>query len=157
VIYSHATKWEMCLATAAAIIKLDPARCDARIHRSFALHELKRTQEVFDQLLTFAERFPKVWLLGHLSEANAGVCLCCVCGRQSPIMKRSEMTPSPATDFSSRVAFGVAHEVQRDVPRERGFLGRGSCARKDSPAPSFAQRLVCFGCRAVGTCWLASG
>ena len=45
-----------------------------------------------------------------------------------PIMKRSEMTPSPPLIISSGVASGVAWGVQRDVPGERRFLGRGSCA-----------------------------
>jgi len=58
-----------------------------------------------------------------------------------PIMERSEMTPKPLPAagrppliFSIGGASGVALGVQRDVPDERGFLGRGSGARQDSPA-----------------------
>lgn len=64
-IYAHAQKWEACVDIAGAIIKLDPNRPDAWIHRSFALHELKRTQEAFDHLLPVADRFPKVWTIPY--------------------------------------------------------------------------------------------
>jgi tetratricopeptide (TPR) repeat protein len=50
---------------AGAIIKLDPDRPDAWIHRSFALHELHRSQEAFDQLLPAARKFPKVWTIPY--------------------------------------------------------------------------------------------
>ena len=43
-IYAKETKWDACVDIAGAIIKLAPNRPDAWIHRSFALHELKRTQ-----------------------------------------------------------------------------------------------------------------
>jgi tetratricopeptide (TPR) repeat protein len=64
-IYSHAKKWDMCLDIAEAIIKLDPDRPDAWLHRAFALHGLKRTQEALDQLLPVADRFPKVWTIPY--------------------------------------------------------------------------------------------
>jgi predicted Zn-dependent protease len=64
-IYAHAKKWDACADIAAAIITLDPDRPDAWIHRSFALHELKRTQEAFDQLLPVADRFPKLWTIPY--------------------------------------------------------------------------------------------
>lgn len=64
------------LRIAAAIIKLAPGRSDAWIHRSFALHELKRTQEAFDQLLPAAKKFRKVWTIPY----NLA-CYCCQLGR----------------------------------------------------------------------------
>lgn len=64
-IYAHAKKWEACVEIADAIIKLDPNRPESWVHRSFALHELKRTQEAFDQLLPVADRFPKVWTVPY--------------------------------------------------------------------------------------------
>ena len=64
-IYANAKKWEACVDIADAIIKLAPDRAEAWIHRSFALHELKRTQEAFDQLLPVADRFPKVWTVPY--------------------------------------------------------------------------------------------
>jgi len=53
-----------------------------------------------------------------------------------PVMKRSEMMypQTPPLIFSRCRASGVALGVPRDVPVERGFLGRGSGARQDSPA-----------------------
>ena len=64
-IYTHAKKWEACLDIAQAIIKLAPKRLDGWIHRSFALYELKRTQEAFDQLLPAAEKFRGVWTVAY--------------------------------------------------------------------------------------------
>src|SRR5262245_50851821 len=64
-IYAHAKKWDVCVQIADAIIKLAPDRQEARINRSFALHELKRTQAAFDQLLPMAEKFPKVWTIPY--------------------------------------------------------------------------------------------
>ena len=64
-IYSRAKKWEACADIAGAIIKLDPKRADAWIHRSFALHELKRTQEAYDQLLPVAMKFRKEWTIPY--------------------------------------------------------------------------------------------
>jgi hypothetical protein len=50
---------------AGAIIKLAPNRPEAWIQRSFALHELKRTQEAFDQLLPMSVKVPKVWTIPY--------------------------------------------------------------------------------------------
>ena len=58
-------KWDECVDIAGAIIKLDPKRPFGWIHRSFALQELKRTQEAFDQLLPGADRFPTLWLIPY--------------------------------------------------------------------------------------------
>ena len=64
-IYARAEKWEACADIAEAIIKLDPDRPDAWIHRSYALHELGRTQAAFDELLPVADKFPKVWTIAY--------------------------------------------------------------------------------------------
>lgn len=64
-IYAQAEKWEACVDIAGAIIKLDSDRAEAWINRSFALHELKQTQEAFDQLLPVANRFPDVWRIPY--------------------------------------------------------------------------------------------
>jgi tetratricopeptide (TPR) repeat protein len=64
-ISAYKKEWAACLNIARAILKLGPNRPDAWIHRSFALHELKRTQEAFDQLLAAAEKFPKVWTIPY--------------------------------------------------------------------------------------------
>lgn len=64
-IYAAAKKWDACVDLAGEIINVAPERADAWLHRSFALHELKRTQEAFDQLLPVADRFPKVWMIPY--------------------------------------------------------------------------------------------
>jgi tetratricopeptide (TPR) repeat protein len=64
-IYAHAKKWEVCVDLAGAIIKLVPEKPFGWIHRSFALHELKRTQEAFDLLMPVAKDFPKVWTITY--------------------------------------------------------------------------------------------
>ncbi len=80
-IFAHAKKWEACVDIAAAIIRVDPDRPEGWTHRSFALHELKRTQEAFDLLAPVVERFPENWTipynlacycaqLGRLAEAK---------------------------------------------------------------------------------------
>src|SRR5206468_379285 len=63
-IYAQGRK-NACVDIAAAITTLDPNRPDGWIHRSFALHELKRTQEAFDQLLPAADSFPNVWTIRY--------------------------------------------------------------------------------------------
>jgi len=48
-----------------------PKERQAWIHRSFALHEMNRTQEAFDKLLPAAKRFPKFWLVPFHSNPNS--------------------------------------------------------------------------------------
>jgi len=64
-IYAHAKKWEPCVDIADAIIKLAPKKSFGWIHRAFALHELKRTQEALDALLPAAQRFKTAWTIPY--------------------------------------------------------------------------------------------
>ena len=64
-ICAHSKKWEGSLDIAEAVIQKDAHRQAAWIHRSFALHELNRTQEAFDKLLAAAKLFPKVWIVPY--------------------------------------------------------------------------------------------
>ena len=52
-------RWEACVQIATTITELAPDRPSGWIHRSFALHEIKRTQEALDNLLSVVARFPK--------------------------------------------------------------------------------------------------
>jgi hypothetical protein len=81
-ICAQAKKWDACLDVAEATIKLEPNDPGAWIHRSFALRRLKGLQEALDQLVSAADRFPKVWVipynlacycaqLGRLDESRA--------------------------------------------------------------------------------------
>jgi tetratricopeptide (TPR) repeat protein len=64
-IYAHLKNWEDCLSLAETVVRLVPDRVDGWIHRSFALHELKRTQEALDQLAPVVGKFPKVWTIPY--------------------------------------------------------------------------------------------
>jgi tetratricopeptide (TPR) repeat protein len=64
-IYAKEKKWEPCVDIAAALIKLVPEKCDGWIHRSFALHELRRAQEAFENLFPAADKFPDVWTIPY--------------------------------------------------------------------------------------------
>jgi len=64
-IYAKEKKWEACVDIAATIVKFAPEKQSGWIQRSFALHELKRTEEAFDNLLPVAERFSDVWTIPY--------------------------------------------------------------------------------------------
>ena len=56
---AHLKRWEEAVDVAQLLIDQCPKRADTWIHRSFALHELRRTQEAHDLLLPALKRFPK--------------------------------------------------------------------------------------------------
>jgi len=62
---AQSNKWTACVDIADALVKLDPNQPDAWIHRSYALHRVKRTQEAFDLLLLVANKFPKIWTIPY--------------------------------------------------------------------------------------------
>lgn len=64
-IYAKEKKWDACVDIAATIIKLAPENYHGWIHRSFALHELKRTEEAFENLLPVADKFPDSWTIPY--------------------------------------------------------------------------------------------
>ena len=72
-IYAKEKKWEACIDIATAIINRAPKRSDGWINRSFALHELKRTQEAFDLLLPVVDKFPKIWTIPYNLACYASV------------------------------------------------------------------------------------
>jgi tetratricopeptide (TPR) repeat protein len=50
---------------ASALIKLAPERDCGWLHRSFALHELGRTQEACDNLVQVVDRFTDLWVIPY--------------------------------------------------------------------------------------------
>jgi tetratricopeptide (TPR) repeat protein len=58
-IYTKARKWEAALDIASALIRLAPELPLGWVHRSFCLHELKRTEEARDNLLRVVDKFPE--------------------------------------------------------------------------------------------------
>jgi predicted Zn-dependent protease len=64
-IYAHAKQWAACVDVAEAMVRGAPSNPEAWLHRSYALHELSRTQEAFDQLLPAAKKFKKSWIVPY--------------------------------------------------------------------------------------------
>jgi tetratricopeptide (TPR) repeat protein len=60
-----AERWEVCVDIAERIVELAPDRPEGWVHRSFACHVLKRTQEAYDLLLPAAINFPKEWMIPY--------------------------------------------------------------------------------------------
>ena len=50
--------WQTAYETAARIVEIAPWLVTGWIHRSYSLHELRRTREAWDLLLPAADRFP---------------------------------------------------------------------------------------------------
>jgi tetratricopeptide (TPR) repeat protein len=57
-IYAKAKKWEAALEVVSALAQLNPEDSLRWLHRSFCLHELKRTEEARDNLLRVVDKFP---------------------------------------------------------------------------------------------------
>jgi tetratricopeptide (TPR) repeat protein len=76
-IYAKAEKWEACVEIGEAMVKAAFDLPEGWIHRSFALHELKRTQEAADKLEAAADLFPSVWTIQY----NLA-CYACQLGKQ---------------------------------------------------------------------------
>jgi len=64
-IYSKAKKWDAVVTIAETVVKIAPKERHGWIQRSFALHEMKRTQKAFDKLLPAVKLFPKFWLIPY--------------------------------------------------------------------------------------------
>jgi tetratricopeptide (TPR) repeat protein len=64
-IHAAAKRWQAAVDVAETLVGLAPERVNAWVHRSFALHELKRTQEAYDKLVPAAESFSKVWTVPY--------------------------------------------------------------------------------------------
>jgi tetratricopeptide (TPR) repeat protein len=58
-IYAKAKKWKGALDIASVLIQLVPEHPLGWVHRSFSLHEMKRTEEARDNLLRVADKFPQ--------------------------------------------------------------------------------------------------
>ena len=56
-------RWDEALALAETLCKRAPKNAFGWVHRSYCLHELKRTQEAWDTLLPKADLFPEEWLI----------------------------------------------------------------------------------------------
>ena len=64
-ISADARQWDAALDIAAALIDLDPGEPLGWVHRSYALHELKRTIEARDNLMCVVEKFPNIAIMPY--------------------------------------------------------------------------------------------
>ena len=64
-ICSAAKNWELALVVAEALVRYLPDDPEPWIHRSFALHEINRTRQAQEQLLSAAEKFPVEWIVPY--------------------------------------------------------------------------------------------
>ena len=64
-IYYREKSWAGLYEIANTLVREQPSLMDAWILRSFALHELDRTQDAYDDLLLVSEEFPKVWVIPY--------------------------------------------------------------------------------------------
>jgi len=58
-ICAQTKRWEECVEIAGQLVTAAPASAFGWIHRSFALHELKRTKEALEKLVPAADYFPE--------------------------------------------------------------------------------------------------
>lgn len=84
-IYQAAKKWECMIPIAETLVQQLPKLAEAWLQRSYALHELKRTQEAYDLLLPAAGKFPTLWIIPY----NLA-CYACQLGKFKEAMKRLE-------------------------------------------------------------------
>lgn len=60
-----AHKWRACLSLAQALLVEEPENPFGWVHRSFALHEMGRTQEAWDRLLPAARQFKNDFIIPY--------------------------------------------------------------------------------------------
>ena len=64
-IYFAEKNWKPLIAVSETLLQTFPEMDFVWINRSYALHELKRTQEAIDALLPATKKFPKRWLIRY--------------------------------------------------------------------------------------------
>jgi Flp pilus assembly protein TadD len=73
-LHARAREWEACLELASRLVRLHPGLAVGWVHRSYTLHELKRTAEARDQLLPALAKFPNEVVLAY----NLACYECCL-------------------------------------------------------------------------------
>ena len=76
-IYQKIENWKISKDLGTALVKLAPERSTGWIHRSFALHEMKRTQEAYDELKPALDTFKEEQLVWYNM-----ACYACVLGNK---------------------------------------------------------------------------
>jgi predicted Zn-dependent protease len=97
-IYHAARKWDALLDAAEILVRVLPNSTAGWVNRSYALHELKRTQEAFDQLLPATGKFPKNWLIPYN--------LACYCARMRKLKEsRAFLRTASALGDAKKIKF----------------------------------------------------
>jgi Flp pilus assembly protein TadD len=58
-------RWSDAVVAGERLLRVNPDDVNAWVHRSYALHELRRTREALDQLLPAVEHFPKELIIPY--------------------------------------------------------------------------------------------
>ena len=64
-LFAHEQNWPACVKAADLLVQQAPDRPGGWIHRSFALHELERTEEAFNLLYHVRDSFPDQWVIPY--------------------------------------------------------------------------------------------
>jgi predicted Zn-dependent protease len=75
-VYEKGKQWERATDTAQLLCQVIPESPFGWIHLAYALHELKRTSEAFNVLISVADQFPEEYVIRY----NLA-CYCCQMGR----------------------------------------------------------------------------
>ncbi len=118
---ARSRNWDRCIAIADQLILAAPDRVDGWIHRSFALHELRRTSEAFEQLLAVVDRFPKVWTIPYN--------LACYCAQEGRLTEAREWFDKAAG--LNRVAVEMAAADDEDLNPIRSWILSRKPTRKE--------------------------
>lgn len=82
-ICARAKRWDEALSVAETMVVVEPEDPGCWVRRSYALHELRRTQEAWDGLITVLDRFPTVSVIPY----NLA-CYACQMGRREEAWAR---------------------------------------------------------------------
>jgi predicted Zn-dependent protease len=118
-IYAAAKKWEAAVDIAAALIQLDPEDPVGWVHRSYALHELKRTTEARDNLLRVVDKFPSSATMRYNLD-----CYECQLGR----LEKAKEWLKKAFALSGKLSPCLRLVPQNRIPRPMAFGGGAFCA-----------------------------
>ncbi len=115
-LHSHSQHWRKCVEIADELVQVEPKDPSGWIHRSYALHELKRTKEAADLLEPALVRFPNEELipynlacyacqLGKLNEAKALLVLAFRRGNAKEIKQRAleDSDLAPLREYLSKL------------------------------------------------------
>jgi|TARA_B100001971_G_scaffold209892_2_gene234294 tetratricopeptide (TPR) repeat protein len=64
-LFAKEHNWNACVKAAELLVQQAPEHLDGWIHRSFALHELNRTEEAYDQLSPVQNVFSGEWIIHY--------------------------------------------------------------------------------------------